>query len=193
MFFKTVALGLVLLPGLAYASNPANLPAPPQGFDSKNYSIPHGKVELSLSYPTRNYGMRKVTIYTPPGYSTAQKYPVVYLHHGIGGNEVSWVGMGSNEGDAANVMDFLLSKQMAKPMIVVMPDGNVKTASDAFGAFDDVLLKDLIPWVESHYSVATDADSRAIAGLSMGGGQTFNIGFPQHRPLPLHRSLFGGA
>jgi hypothetical protein len=63
-------------------------------------------------------------------------------------------------------------------MIVVMPDGNVKTASDAFGAFGDVLLNDLIPWIENRYSVATDADNRAIAGLSMGGGQTFNIGFP---------------
>jgi len=178
MYSKILGALLVLLPTFAYASDPANLPVPPQGFESKNANIPHGKVELSLSYPTRNYGMRKVTVYTPPGYSTAQKYPVMYLHHGIGGNEVSWVGMGSNEGAADNVMDFLLSKQMAKPMIVVMPDGNVKTASDQFGAFNDVLLNDLIPWIEGKYSVAADADSRAIAGLSMGGGQTFNIGFP---------------
>jgi enterochelin esterase-like enzyme len=178
MYSKMLAAILVVLPTFAYASDPANLPVPPQGFESKSSSIPHGKVELSLSYPTRNYGMRKVTVYTPPGYSTGQKYPVMYLHHGIGGNEVSWVGMGSNEGAADNVMDFLLSKQMAKPMIIVMPDGNVKTASDQFGAFNDVLLNDLIPWVEMKYSVAADADSRAIAGLSMGGGQTFNIGFP---------------
>src|SRR5438132_1974527 len=113
MFAKILAAGLFMLPAIAYASDPAKLPVPPQGFDAKNNNIPHGKVELSLSYPTRMYGMRKVTIYTPPGYSTAQKYPVVYLHHGIGGNEVSWVGMGSNEGDAANIMDYLLSKQMA--------------------------------------------------------------------------------
>jgi enterochelin esterase-like enzyme len=179
MFFKIIcAAGLIALPTLAYASNPANLPVPPAGFDAKNNNIPHGKVEISLSYPTRNYGQRKVTVYTPPGYSTNQKYPVVYLHHGIGGNEVSWIGMGSNEGNADNIMDYMLSKQLATPMIVVMPDGNVKTASDAFGAFGDVLLNDLIPWIENRYSVATDADNRAIAGLSMGGGQTFNIGFP---------------
>jgi len=119
-----------------------------------------------------------VTIYTPPGYSTSQKYPVVYLMHGIGGNEVSWIGQGSNEGDAANIMDYLLSKNLCKPMIVVMPDGNTKGASDGFSAFGDVLIGDLIPWVEKTYSVATDPDSRALSGLSMGGGQTFNFGFP---------------
>jgi enterochelin esterase-like enzyme len=154
------------------------LPVPPQGFDAKSSSTTHGEVSASISYPTRNYGQRKATIYLPPGYSTAQKYPVLYLHHGIGGNEVSWIGKGSNEGNADNIMDYLYSKQMAQPMIVVMPDGNVTKASDAFGAFEDVLLNDLIPWVEKTYSAASDADSRAIAGLSMGGGQTFNFGFP---------------
>ena len=160
------------------ATNAANLPVPPSGFDARSSSVPHGKVDVSLSYPTRNYGMQKVTVYTPPGYSTSQKYPVVYLHHGIGGNEVSWIGMGSNEGNADNIMDYLYSKQMAKPMIVVMPDGNTKGASDGWTAHEDVLLHDLIPWIEKTYSAATDADSRAIAGLSMGGGQTFNYGFP---------------
>src|SRR5689334_3407664 len=76
---------------LAHATDPANLPVPPQGFDAKSQNIPHGKVDISVSYPTRDYGMQKVTVYTPPGYSTNQKYPVVYLHHGIGGNEVSWI------------------------------------------------------------------------------------------------------
>ncbi|WP_437662665.1 alpha/beta hydrolase [Sorangium sp. So ce1182] len=137
-------------------------------------------MDVSVSYPTRNYGMRKVSVYTPPGYSTDQKYPVVYLHHGIGGNEVSWLGQGSNEGNADNIMDHLYSKQMAKPMIVVMPSGKMDGADDfaRFANFGDVLLHDLIPWVEMTYSAATDADSRAISGLSMGGGQTFNFGFP---------------
>jgi enterochelin esterase-like enzyme len=154
---------------------------PPQGFDTRNGGIPHGTVGASLSYPTRRYGQRKVTIYTPPGYSAAHKYPVLYLHHGIGGNEVSWIGQGSNEGSADAVMDTLYSKQLATPMIVVMPDGNVREAGDsfsAFAAFEDVLLNDLIPWVEKNYSVDASADARAIAGLSMGGGQSFNFGFP---------------
>jgi uncharacterized protein (TIGR03382 family) len=135
-------------------------------------------VEASLSYSTTQYGQQKVTVYTPPGYSADQKYPVMYLFHGIGGDQVSWIGQGSNEGNADNVMDYLYSKQLAKPMIVVMPDGNINGASDGFGALTDVLLKDLIPWTEKTYSCLTDPDSRAISGLSMGGGQTFNIGFP---------------
>ncbi|HVY29565.1 MAG TPA: alpha/beta hydrolase-fold protein [Polyangiaceae bacterium] len=170
----------MLAPASARASDPAGLPLPPQGFDTKNQNIPHGKLDVSASYPTRNYGMQKVTVYMPPGYSTNEKYPVVYLHHGIGGNEVSWIGQGSNEGNADNIMDYLYSKQMAKPMIVVMPNGKMSGADDfeRFANFEDVLLNDLIPWVEKTYSAATDADHRAISGLSMGGGQTFNFGFP---------------
>ena len=74
-----LSLSLIsVLPAAAYASDPANLPLPPRGFDAKDASIPHGKVDVSVSYPTRNYGMRKVSVYMPPGYSTSQKYPVVY-------------------------------------------------------------------------------------------------------------------
>jgi enterochelin esterase-like enzyme len=173
-------VSLVLAPAVVHAADRAGLPVPPQGFDAKNANIPHGKVDASVSYPTRNYGMQKVTVYMPPDYSTNQKYPVVYLHHGIGGNEVSWIGQGSNEGNADNIMDYLYSKQMAKPMLVVMPNGKMSGADDfeRFANFEDVLLKDLIPWVEATYSAAADADHRAISGLSMGGGQTFNFGFP---------------
>jgi enterochelin esterase-like enzyme len=178
MFPKISALGLALLPMLGFASDPAGLPLPPSGYDTKKSTVTHGKLEVSITYPTRKYGNRKVTVYTPPGYSTSQKYPVVYLHHGIGGNEVSWIGQGSNEGQADAILDNLIAENKAKPMVIVMPDGNVKTASDAFGDFEDVLLNDLIPWVEKTYSVSTEQPMRAIAGLSMGGGQTFNFGFP---------------
>jgi enterochelin esterase-like enzyme len=159
-------------------STSAGLAAPPSGFDGWNDSIPHGTVQVSLSYPTTLYGEQKTTVYAPPGYSTSQQYPVLYLLHGVGGSEISWIGQGSNEGNADNIMDYLYSTQMAKPMIVVMPDNNVRGASDGFAAFTQVLLTDLIPWIENHYSCLTDPDSRALAGLSMGGGQTFNIGFP---------------
>ena len=117
-------------------------------------------VTRSISYETRNYGMQRVSVYTPPGYSTSQRYPVIYLLHGIGGNEVAWV---TGEGNVDNVMDHLYSRQLAKPMIVVMPDGNTDGASDGFAAFGDVLLNDLIPWVERTYSVAADADSHTAS------------------------------
>ena len=178
---KLVAVSAATWPAVALATDPAGLPVPPQGFDARNNNIPHGMVEKSITYPTKEFGNQKVTVYTPPGYSTAEKYPVMYLHHGIGGNETAWLG---SEGNADNVMDYLYSKSMAKPMIVVMPDGNTKNANGSaqannagFESHGKVLLNDLIPWVESKYSAATDADSRAISGLSMGGGQTFNFGF----------------
>src|SRR6478735_4164273 len=138
MFARALAAGLVLLPVLAHAAS-VDLGDPPSGFDARSNSIPHGMVSRSVMFPTRSYGQQRATIYTPPGYSTAQKYPVLYLMHGIGGDEVSWIGMGSNEGNADNIMDYLYSKQMAKPMIVVMPDGNTNGASDGFAAFGDVL------------------------------------------------------
>jgi enterochelin esterase-like enzyme len=178
MIIRYVVAILIGIPCLVFSSDPAGLPLPPSGYDTKKTNVPHGKLETSITYPTRKYGNRKVTVYTPPGYSTSQKYPVVYLHHGIGGNEVSWIGQGSNEGQADAILDNLIAENKAKPMIIVMPDGNVKTAPDAFGDFEDVLLNDLIPWTEKTYSVSTEQPMRAIAGLSMGGGQTFNFGFP---------------
>jgi MYXO-CTERM domain-containing protein len=78
-------------------------------------------------------------------------------------------------------MDYLYAKRLAVPMIVVMPDGAIRPITDNFAAYaahEDSLLYDLIPWVEASYSAAADADLRAIAGLSMGGGQTINFGFP---------------
>ncbi len=179
MLKKLITAGIFLFPALGFCSDPAGLPVPPQGFDQVNSGIPHGTVHASLSYSTRNYGMRAFSIYLPPNYSTSQKYPVVYLMHGIGGNEVSWLGQGSNEGEAPDIEDYLLSKNLVKPMIVVMPYGNmVNTSGDTWQNFEDVLLNDLIPYIEKNYSVATDPDSRALAGLSMGGGQTLNFGFP---------------
>jgi MYXO-CTERM domain-containing protein len=170
-------VGLAALPNLAHASDPAGLPVPPSGFD-KPGSGAKGKLDKSLTYQSAKHGARKVTVYTPPGYDAAKKYPVLYLHHGIGGNETAWTS--GSEGNADAVLDYLYSKNLAVPMIMVMPDGNVRSFSDsmqAFGAHEESLIVDLIPWVEKTYSALTDADSRAISGLSMGGGQTFNAGF----------------
>lgn len=179
MFAKMIAAGLLMIPTLGFSDGPAGLPVPPQGFSARKANIPHGTLSEVINYPTRNNGQRPVRVYTPPGYSTAVKYPVLYLHHGIGGNENAWT---SSEGNADNVMDFLYSEQKAKPMIVVMPNGRASGTggNEQFDLFEDVLLNDLIPFIEKTYSASTDPDLRAIAGLSMGGGQTLNFGFKNY-------------
>ncbi len=183
MFYKMVTAVLIMLPTLLYSTDPAGLPIPPQGFSSRKNNIPHGTLSGVLNYPTRDYGQKPMKIYTPPGYSADSevRYPVLYLLHGIGGNESAWTSSASGqaEGNADNVMDFLYSEDKAKPMIVVMPSGGAFGGDDfaRFEKFGDVLINDLIPYIEKTYPASTDRAMRAIAGLSMGGGQTFNFGF----------------
>ena len=111
-----------------------------------------------------------------------RQYPVLYLLHGIGGDENEWT-----RGGVANViLDNLYADKKAVPMIVVLPNGRAAKdlgprdpfprQSPAFAAFEDDLLKDLIPFIEKNYSAKTDRQSRALAGLSMGGGQSLNFG-----------------
>jgi enterochelin esterase-like enzyme len=183
MFFKILTLMCLILPVLVYSSDPAGLPVPPQGFASKKNNIPHGTLSGVLKYQTRNYGQKSMKIYFPPNYSASsdKKYPVLYLLHGIGGNESAWTSsaQGQAEGNADNVMDFLYSENKAQPMIIVMPNGGDFGGSDMerFAKFEDVLLNDLIPYIDKTYPVYTERTMRAIAGLSMGGGQTLNFGF----------------
>lgn len=118
----------------------------------------------------------------PPGYSTDRKYPGLYLLHGIGGDEREWLRGGSRD----VILDNLYADKLAAPMIVVLPNGRASqelTARDpipkkspAFAAFERDLLDDLIPFIEKNYSVETDRESRASAGVSMGGGQSLNFG-----------------
>ena len=184
MFLKILAACLIVLPTLAYSSDPAGLPVPPNGFDRRQNNISHGKVSEVLRYPAGgNYGDKTMKVYTPPGYdpNSSKKYPVLYLHHGIGGNESAWTSSspGQAEGNADNVMDFLYNEGKATPMIIVMPHGGDFGGGDfeRFANFENVLINNLIPYIEEHYPVSTDRTMRAIAGLSMGGGQTFNFGF----------------
>jgi enterochelin esterase-like enzyme len=109
-------------------------------------------------------------VYTPPGYDKEKKYPVFYLLHGKGGNEKHWTQFGK----ANVILDNLYADKKAVPMIVVMPNGEPQGGERT--AFEDDLLGSIIPYVEEHYSVKADRESRAIAGLSMGGGQAINFG-----------------
>lgn len=160
-----------LVPALAWAQTNANLPAPPAGFDTMK-DVPHGEVDL-IMYPAGGE-MRPTRIYTPPGYSEAQQYPTLYLLHGIGGNENEWY---SGGGNPHHILDNLLAENKIKPMVVVLPKAGNANDFASFGAFEAILLDDLIPYIEANYSVIKTREARAIAGLSMGGGQTLDFGF----------------
>jgi enterochelin esterase-like enzyme len=165
------------------------------GKESALYSyndVPHGTLEKRW-YKSDVLGLtRRVYVYTPAGYENGTgKYPVFYLLHGAGGDEDAWTTMGR----AVEIMDNLIASGKAKPMIVVMTNGNANqsaaqndmppapaqrqlTMADYMkyaGKFEASLVKDLMPFIDKNYRVYTDKDHRAIAGLSMGGGHTQTI------------------
>lgn len=161
-----------------------NIKPAPEGFDRERSGITKGKLD-SIAYASTTVGTkRKALVYTPPGYSKNAKYPVLYLLHGIGGDEKEWL----NGGNPQVILDNLYADGKIKPMIVVMPNGramkddraignifdSVKVA--AFATFEKDLLNDLIPYIEANFPVIKERESRAIAGLSMGGGQSLNFG-----------------
>ena len=156
----------------------------PPGFDSLHAGIPHGKID-TISYSSKTVGTnRRALIYTPPGFSKKEKYPVLYLLHGIGGDEKEWL----NGGKPQVILDNLYAENKIEPMIVVMPNGRAmkddravgnifdSAKVQAFTTFEKDLLNDLIPFIEKTFPVLTDREHRAIAGLSMGGGQSLNFG-----------------
>ncbi|MFH5806275.1 alpha/beta hydrolase [Alienimonas sp. DA493] len=157
-------------------------PAPPADIVAPRDDVPHGKLE-TIEYESKTVGTtRKMQVYTPPGYTPEKTYPVLYLLHGIGGDETEWTRFAQ-----PNVMlDNLIADGKAVPMLVVMPngraqkndraEGDVFASAPAFAVFERDLLDDVIPAIESRYSVKTDRESRALAGLSMGGGQSLNFG-----------------
>jgi len=160
---------------------PAFAEAPASMFERRE-AIPHGKLEL-IEYDSKTVGTRrKMNVYTPPGYSRDSKYPVVYLLHGIGGDETEWIRFAH----PAELFDNLIADGKMVPLIAVFPNGRAQkddrpgdnpfTTAPAFAVFERDLLDDVIPAIESRYSAKTDRDSRALAGLSMGGGQTLNFG-----------------
>ena len=174
--------------GAPIVINADDVPAfaePAEGFDKPREGIAHGRLEM-INYDSKTVGTkRKMQVYTPPGYdkdNTAKKYPVLYLLHGIGGDETEW----QRFAQPGVLLDNLIADGKAVPMIVVMPngraqkndraEGNVFAAAPAFATFERDLLDDVIPAIESRYSTLTDRDHRALAGLSMGGGQSLNFG-----------------
>ena len=173
----------------------ATLEAAPNGFDLPREAAPKGTLE-TIEFDSSVVGSKRpATVYLPPGYSSEQQYPVLYLLHGIGGNETHWPGPGA----AGVILDNLIADGKAEPMLVVMPNGRasdqpstmfggpgaggggdpgagIALEFDAYAAFEQELLNDLIPHIESHYAVDAERSQRALAGLSMGGGQALNFG-----------------
>jgi enterochelin esterase-like enzyme len=156
----------------------------PAGFDSLRTGIPHGQID-SITYPSTTVGSnRKALIYLPPNYSKNIKYPVLYILHGIGGDEKEWL----KGGQLQVILDNLYAENKIEPIIVVMPNGramkddratgNIMASNkvEAFATFEKDLLYDLIPYIEKKFPVIKDREHRAIAGLSMGGGQSLNFG-----------------
>ena len=155
----------------------------------KVQNVPHGSVTKRW-YASPALGMqRRITVYTPPGYeSSKESYPVLYLLHGAGGDEEAWMTLGR----ASQILDNLIAQGKAKPMIMVMPNGNViQDAAPGEGdkgfykpqfmiprTMDggyETSFKDIIKFVESNYRVKANKANRAIAGLSMGGFHSLHI------------------
>lgn len=147
-------------------------------------NIAHGQVRECHYYSNEEKQMRRCFVYTPAEYENGKgKYPVLYLQHGMGEDERGW----SQQGKMADIMDNLIASGKATPMIVVMDNGN---CSHSFGqkkgesfadfgkSFAPVLLNDVIPYIEKTFRVKTDRESRAMAGLSWGGHQTYDIAAP---------------
>lgn len=154
--------------------------------------VPHGVIRIHPYYSKIQKATRRAIIYTPPGYdASSQRYPVLYLQHGAGEDETGW----SAQGRVGFIMDNLLAEGKVKPMIIVMengggsalfargpgvatrPAGPPATRPFAFNnPFEQILLTEVIPMIDASYRTLADREHRAMAGLSMGGGQTLAIG-----------------
>ncbi len=145
-------------------------------------NIPHGTVRSCVYFSKVTGTWRSLNIYTPPGYDkdNQEQYPVLYIQHGGGEDERGW----AVQGKTNIILDNLIAEGKAVPMLVVIPNGNVTRpgmnaggyTEEAMAAYKDELFENVIPYIESNYRVKSGSLNRAIAGLSMGGGQAFYTG-----------------
>jgi poly(3-hydroxybutyrate) depolymerase len=166
-FMNRILIASAFLILVLMGQSRAQAPAAPKGFDSQRDSIERGKIE-SVEYDSKTVGAkRKMVIYTPPGYAKANKYPVLYLLHGAGDDETGW----QQKGSADVILDNLYADKKLVPMIVVMPNGFARAPGDKSvkggkgkgnSAFEADLLKDIIPFFESHYAVDAGREHRAL-------------------------------
>jgi enterochelin esterase-like enzyme len=155
----------------------------PEGFDRKKPDVKYGEIKTISYYSTTTENNRNATLILPPSFDGTKKFPVLYLLHGIGGNEREWLGGNPNE-----VINNLVAEGKTKEMIVVIPNirarhRNAEDTADfsagRFREFDNFLydLRDnLMPYIEKNYPVLPGRDNRAVAGLSMGGRSALQVG-----------------
>lgn len=155
--------------------------------------VKHGEVSIVNYYSKVRKAYATMYVYTPAGYSKGKKrYPVLYLQHGGGEDESGWTFQGKTD----NIMDNLIAEGKAKEMIVVMSNGNITVPGTGFGysiegmkGFEEELTEVIVPFVDQTFRTIPDSRSRALAGLSMGGGQSFFVGL-QHTELFSHIGVF---
>ena len=145
-------------------------------------NVPHGDIRNKTYFSKTTGTWRSLNIYTPPGYdkSAMEQYPVLYIQHGGGEDERGWAVQGKTD----IILDNLIADGKAKPMLIVIPNGNVSRpgsvaggyTDEAMAAYKEELVGSVIPFIESNYRVKPGSANRAIAGLSMGGGQAFYTG-----------------
>ena len=149
----------------------------PDDFQADRPNIPHGAISTIYYDSPSAGGQRRLHLYLPPGYETGSDYPVLYLIHGGGDGDDSWPTVGR----AGFILDNLIAEGKARPMVVVFPNGGVHggqpmVADPDKDPFTQDLMSSIVPYVQSHYKVSSNPGMRALAGLSMGGIQTLNIG-----------------
>jgi enterochelin esterase family protein len=157
--------------------------------------VPHGRVDIRWYSSKTVNGVRRLHVYTPPGYDPrGARLPVLYLLHGADGDDSAWVAFGK----ANHILDNLIAERKIAPMVVVMPFGYAYAPASGAAAdrpqnnFEKDLLDDVIPFVQANYRVSPSRDQRALVGLSMGGGQALNIGL-RHLELFSRVASFSGA
>ena len=178
-----LACAILAPAGRAQAPAQRTFPNAPQGFDVRREGVSRGRVDRVEYDSTVTGNKRPAMVYMPPGYSARQRYPVLYLLHGLGANEATW----TDDLAADQILDNLIADKKALPMIVVMPNGRAsnepvadprvpRVEMQAHAAFEKELIADLIPFIESHYSADRSRERRALAGLSLGGWQSLSFG-----------------
>jgi enterochelin esterase-like enzyme len=144
--------------------------------------VPHGDIRIERYFSKVTNSWRRFFIYTPPAYDEKlnEKFPVLYLLHGGGEDERGW----ATQGKTDLILDNLIAEQKAKPMLIVMMDGNMGVqgfGENALRAFENELKLSVIPFIEKNYRAETDSKNRALAGLSMGGLQTLHAGIKNNQ------------